>query len=394
VFNSGNLIRYTHAASGLWVQFDPQSLNWRNQDNSQHQIAIKQAVAAVVEDDVLRWPAAWGTGRHFQFQCQTGRLQKLLTVDSAANLPTPTVTGDIVLELEYSLSIATGLSFWIDGVEWTRANGVRVTTGNHIECRNAQGETLFWIAPPRAWDSNGSETGGLLQVHRNGGPSALFINVRIPRAWIQTAVFPIFVDPTIDAQVGASADDANENITGTVSITSTTPIMSNSNTEGHYIGFRFQSVSVPKGATIDTAYISLNFNSTSYDDVHHNIDCEAVDNSSAFSTTTNDISGRTLTGNAVSWSAVGVGTGFVNSPGLAVPVKAVTDRSGWASGNSLNVIMTYPGSGTYLMRIIFWDSSSTNAPKLHIEYTEGGGETLSITIDPTTTTKSGVRIWG
>jgi hypothetical protein len=132
VFNSGNLIRYTHAESSLWVQFDPQSLNWRNQDNSQHQIAIKQAVAAVVEGDVLRWPQAWGAGRHFQFQCQTGRLQKLLTIDSAANLPAPTVTGDIVLELEYSLSIATGLSFWIDGQEWTRANGVRVTTGNHI----------------------------------------------------------------------------------------------------------------------------------------------------------------------------------------------------------------------------------------------------------------------
>jgi hypothetical protein len=192
--------RYTHAASGLWVQFDPQSLNWRNQDNSQHQIAIKQAVAAVVEDDVLRWPAAWGAGRHFQFQCQTGRLQKLLTVDSAANLPTPTVTGDIVLELEYSLSIAAGLSFWIDGVEWTRANGVRVTTGNHIECRNSQGETLFWIAPPRAWDSNaGSETGGLLQVHRERRDRVRCLSMSgLPRAWIQTAQFSDLadVDPT------------------------------------------------------------------------------------------------------------------------------------------------------------------------------------------------------
>jgi hypothetical protein len=399
VFNSGNLIRYTHAASGLWVQFDPQSLNWRNQDNSQHQIAVKQAVAAVVEDDVLRWPAAWGAGRHFQFQCQTGRLQKLLTVDSAANLPTPTVTGDIVLELEYSLSIAAGLSFWIDGVEWTRTNGVRVTTANHIECRNSAGDVLFWLAPPRAWDSNGSETGGLLQVHRNGGPNALFINVRIPRAWIETAQFPIYIDPTIDATVAASLDDGRV-YQGTGNYGS----IDNQCYAGYTIDSsngvsdswaRFTGISGLNGATVDVAYYSAHGTAKQGTPLTA-IYAEDAASASA-PTSVSDYNARTRTTAKISWNDPSWSNGvYNNSPSIVSVIQELVEEY----GGSLSVIQIFhqdDGSGTGANnRLVYksYDHVDGVPPKLHIEYTEGGGETLSITIDPTTTTKSGVRIWG
>jgi hypothetical protein len=385
VFNSGNLIRYTHAASGLWVQFDPQSLNWRNEDNSQHQIAIKEAVTAIVEDDVLRWPAAWGAGRHFQFQAQTGRLQKLLTIDSTADLPEPTVTGDIVLELEYSLNIATGLSFWIDGQEWTRANNVRVSTANHIECRNSTGETLFWIAPPTAWDSAGNETVGLLQVRRAGGPTALFINARIPRSWIETAQFPIHIDPTVDVRVGAGADDGR--ITNTAFASTGSLIIgrwSTSNVYRTWLVFNFGAINTV-GKTINTCYLQLTSTSNeSVDTVRAKIQAELAVNPIA-PTSYADWDGRTRTTAAVNWDDLGhwVTNVAYDTPELKIVAQEVFDLD-IESLTSMHWFVDDNGSSQLqnCWRVPFnYEQSTTKAARLYIEYTEVAA--LSAELDAT-----------
>jgi hypothetical protein len=376
VFNAGNLIRYTHAASGHWVQFDPQSLNWRNQDNSQHQIAIKQAVAAVVEDDVLHWPGAWGAGRHFQFQCQTGRLQKLLKVDSASDLPEPTVTGDIVLELEYSLSMSSGLSFWLDGVEWTRANGVRVTSANHIECKNAAGDVLFWIAPPRAWDSAGSETNGMVQVRRSGGLNALFINVRIPRSWIETAQFPIYVDPTIEIDVAASTDDAGERKstgatnTGAISYS----VIHGAPTTGDrdIVGARFLAVTIPADATITAASTRVWKRNLAERDWRVNIYGHDTAAPSTFTggPANADISGRTKTTASVSWTHTTAVEGYITSPDISGIIAELYADYDYSTGAAM--VLIYDAVADCHAGMYTYDNSAVNAPQLHIEYTEGG----------------------
>jgi hypothetical protein len=57
-FNAGDIFRFEK--DGEWVEFDPQSLDWIDENNSQQQIAITQNVTAQVNDDVINFPDGFG----------------------------------------------------------------------------------------------------------------------------------------------------------------------------------------------------------------------------------------------------------------------------------------------------------------------------------------------
>lgn len=198
VLNSGNLVEFRKGAE--FVVFNPLSLNWTNQDNSTQQISTTQAVSAQVADDRIDWPAGFGSGRDFRYQAHPQRLIKLLTIQSAANLPAPTVTGpDIYLMLELQFTNSTGVELWLDGVRWARQANVRVATANAIEFRSeTTGETIWRMDRPTATDANFGRVSGLLEVRRQGGNS--IATIRFPRSWVQSATFPIVLDPTLTLQ--------------------------------------------------------------------------------------------------------------------------------------------------------------------------------------------------
>jgi len=207
VLNAGDTIQYVDPGSGQSVTFQPLGLNWINRDNSRQQIAQPGAVEAVVDDDILRWVDGFGAGRHFSWQTQTTRLQKLLTIDSLANLPAPAAwlgTGELWLELEFIIKNSTGVELYLDGVKWTRANNQRVRTSSRIEFRSlTTGAVLWYLDVPRAWDATGAEVVGQYEVRKQGGTH--YITVRIPRAWLAAATYPVYIDPTIDLQPDATA---------------------------------------------------------------------------------------------------------------------------------------------------------------------------------------------
>lgn len=171
--------------------------------------------------------------------------------------------------------------------------------------------------------------------------------------------------------VAASADDAQESA-GTVTLTD---LVINCNNTGQYGGFRFLNVTIPAGSTINSASISLNFISTSYDSPEVNIYCEDVDDATTFAAGANNISGRTLTTAYTYWDATNIGTGVKVSPDFAAAVQEVIDRGGWTSGNDLNVIIK-GNAATSEFRVSTWDSANPEA-QLDIDYTApagGGGQ--------------------
>ena len=170
VFNAGNLVEWRHE-SGEWIIVDPQSINWINQDLSRQQIAIKQAVTGIANDFTLSFPAGYGAGRHFSYTAHPNRLVKHITIDSLANLPTPSVTGpSIWFEAEWTLSTSTGVDLWLDGAKWAKTNGVRVKTAKRIEFRNTANTQVLWYADaPIATDANGEIVVCEYEVRRQGG---------------------------------------------------------------------------------------------------------------------------------------------------------------------------------------------------------------------------------
>lgn len=171
---------------------------------------------------------------------------------------------------------------------------------------------------------------------------------------------------TLSLQVGASSDDAREN-SGTVGLTGTSI---NTSSIDKLLAFRWTGVTVPKGAPVTSAIISFYVTSTANDTPNGaSVGVQDHDSAPTFTTASNDISTRSLTG-TVTWSGSNIGAGW-KTVDVTSLVQAVVNRSGWASGNAL-VVVVQGVSGTDLS-ITTWDGTPANAAKLDIEYTAASG---------------------
>lgn len=397
VLNSGNLVEFRKGAE--FVVFNPLSLNWVNQDNSQQQISTTQAVSAQVTDDRIDWPAGFGAGRDFSYQAHPSRLIKLLTIQSAANLPAPTVTGpDIYLMLEMQFTNSSGVELWLDGVRWTRQANVRVSTANAIEFRSeTTGEPIWRMDRPTATDANLNRVNGLLEVRRQGGNS--IATIRFPRAWVQSAVFPIVLDPTLTLQPDDTAgkdvwiDQANP----TTNQEGPDALYGSLFSSGRILRsvIEFDLSSIPGGATVDAATLTCWVHSGSgHGSTYPDTDIfrilsanswnetQATWNNRLTSTAWTGSSGCGTSGTDYDATAIGTQTGGIKAVNteMAITLSAsgveamiATNRGVLIRGQDETVAQGTPfckDSG---------HATSAQRPKLEIDYTEAGGGAATFT---------------
>lgn len=387
LFGNGNLLftpafpfKYINPATGDFMtwQANP-NVQWTNDQNSVANIGLtKQAIQAQITDDRLFFPGVYGTGFDFTLELQTTRLMKKLTVASLATLGSPPQNiidgGNPVMMLSFQFTRSAGVEIWVDGVEWAEATGQgnAAATVNTVEFRNSSG-TVLWATPP-AWalDANGNQPPSVTTRFRRAGPS-FFIEYRLAWSWLQTAAFPLVLDPTIDTIVAAGADDAAEADDGTGFSATAASVRCESNTAAgsRFNGAaRFVLTGPASGDTVDVAYSPIHATSTSVDDPNVDLAFEDVDDAANF-TTTADVTSRVRTGSAVQWTATAIGTGEVNSPSIVAPLQIVINRAGWASGSA--VVLFYDGRSdiNQSLRLDSYEGSTTECAKLHVEYTAG-----------------------
>lgn len=193
---------------------------------------------------------------------------------------------------------------------------------------------------------------------------------------------------TISVRVNASSDDAEENGGGTVSTTSNNLDLAytgGGSPTQNIVGLRFNNLAIPVGAIISSA--TLQFTASSGDTantVNLTIRGQANANSPTFTTTANDLSGRATTSASVNWSALGSWTNGATtnatSPDLSTVIQEVVNTTGWASGNSLNLLLRNNASTAGARRRgSSYDNSTTQAPLLSITYS-----TCKYSVNPTT----------
>ena len=178
---------------------------------------------------------------------------------------------------------------------------------------------------------------------------------------------------TLDLQVSAATDDAHEADDNTLFNSGAVVVKAESDPSGgsrYNGGARFTGVTVPNGATIDVAYIAVHAPATNRDDPNVDIHCEDVDDADDFGATA-DVTGRTRTTNFTTWTATGIGTGEVNSPGIESVVQEVVNRAGWNGGNDMVVLVDGRSDSPQDFRMVSYESDTSKAVKLHIEYSTG-----------------------
>lgn len=179
---------------------------------------------------------------------------------------------------------------------------------------------------------------------------------------------------TVQAPVGSGSDDAEENASsGSVDLSSQDLDMVNSGGNNQVIGLRFQSVVVPRLATIKSAFIRFQANET-HDGVNFptslTIKAQKATNPGTFTTSTNSVSSRTSGTNgtsvSVTWNSVSdwIAGNSYTTPDISSIVQEIVDQSGWCGGNAM--VFTLSGSGTRVAES--YEGSTENAPVLVIEY--------------------------
>lgn len=142
-------------------------------------------------------------------------------------------------------------------------------------------------------------------------------------------------------QLSSSAGDAQQadDNTGFTSIGTTILVRSEAGAARRTnAGLRFANINIPQGATITSAVLNVSITSTSVDSPYADIYANAVDNANDF-TSEASVNNRVRTSAAVLWNQVDVGTGYKPSPNIASVIQEIVNRSGWASGNSIALLL-------------------------------------------------------
>ena len=179
---------------------------------------------------------------------------------------------------------------------------------------------------------------------------------------------------TFIRQIGAGADDVEENVNNEPDFSSVDLDIAAGGTGARIIGLRFPNISIPKNATIQSAYLQMRASENSNDAVTWTIKGQASDDAPAFAATVNNVGNRATTTASVAWS-IGTSTNWVDntkylSPNVGSIVQELVNRGGWAKGGDMVFVIS--GVGSNSRAVDSYNGSQGNAPTLIINYQDDG----------------------
>ena len=214
---------------------------------------------------------------------------------------------------------------------------------------------------------------GLMRFSDYGGP------ILFPVSGVDEPIRPELITSTSN-----SNDDAYE-INGAVTVASDALLLS-SGTQAVSTGLRFQALNIPQGATIVNAYIRFTSEQFNVAPTTLTFRGELAASSTAFSSSSNNISSRVKTTSQVVWST---DNDFPNSgdvvttPDITPVIQEIVDLSQWCGGNNLNIIIQgISADSASDRRVSAYDAGQGGSPQLVVSYDDStatgciGGEAL------------------
>ena len=129
------------------------------------------------------------------------------------------------------------------------------------------------------------------------------------------------------------------------------------------IAVRMNNVDIPQGATINSATLRLNSNTSGR--LEGYLYGHDVDDSPSLT----DVTGLPRTTANVFWGSGNVGTGYVSSPSITAIVQEIVDRAGWVEGNDMTIIVVARDGTQYNFLGDAFESGTTNYSELDANFT-------------------------
>lgn len=191
---------------------------------------------------------------------------------------------------------------------------------------------------------------------------------RIP-SWKDTPTYPVIMDPTVTEDIAADADDGHEANGAWVGAVS--PIrIGKGNGYTFHLGFRFTTLAIDQGATINSATLKLNYEFSQYGGGGGTLYGSAVDNAAQWSGSVKP-SNRTKTTASATFARHT--TSGIKSFTVTSIVQEIINRAGWASGNSISLFALQTETTDRQTRFEDFSGAGTDEAQLEIDYTAGGG---------------------
>ena len=249
----GQVVKYI--VNNTEITFQPMALNFRNDLSQIQQIQMIDNVVGVPDINKFVYPNAYGSGINLTYENKLGVMKENLIIESFNDLPSPAQYiidgGNATLDLDFIIS--TNSKMMINGVEWDKRN--TASSSSNVEIQNQEGETLYNLPTPIITDSAGNSTIGKYEFKKSG--SSLYVILKTPYGFLENAVYPVYVDPTItldstyvndDAYTDSSIPDFNYN--------SAALNLQEPDSVRAYIEFNITDV-LPVGMIIQNAYLFL-----------------------------------------------------------------------------------------------------------------------------------------
>lgn len=177
------------------------------------------------------------------------------------------------------------------------------------------------------------------------------------------------VDPslvTFEARVAGTTDDAEQTLSGAMSLGSSDLELGSDAGVEQIVGVRFSGVEIPPGVTIRSAVIQFQVDETDADPTSLTIRGEKTPSAEAFSGNDSELSSRELTTASVAWAPPAwtvVGADEV-TPDLTEVLQEIIGQPGWDSGNAVAFVIS--GSGERTAEA--YEGDAAGAPLLIVEY--------------------------
>lgn len=189
--SSGQIVRFE--SGGAYITLQPMALNWRNDLNQLEQIAMVQSVTGTPDDNIMSYSNAYGNGNHLYYIASDTQLKEVFHITSKLAEPAQYIIdgGNAVLETNFIIG-TNAFNIEIDGEQWDKKTDA--ATSSEVLIKNEAGDTLYKLPPPIAIDANGDTIIGTYEFKKSG--VSLYISHRTPKTWLDTAAYPVLIDPS------------------------------------------------------------------------------------------------------------------------------------------------------------------------------------------------------
>lgn len=214
--------------------------------------------------------------------------------------------------------------------------------------------------------------------------------------------YPVLIDVTVNEDVAANGDDGDQiDTAGTWenSYGSTGKHIiydPASSSVAYYPGWRFTTVNVPNGATVNTGTLTLTLsNSSSGTGAAATVYGVASDSAPAWATNAGPVQAARTTATASfgGWGGGSTNNGTRNITCTSI-LQEIFNRAGWAANANLALFALYtPNNNSSFSYINDLAGGTTGVAHLTIDYTAGGGTTYTSTISDALTLTDGLLSW-